>query len=264
LWHRLPPHPSRSAELSPPLRLRAGKRQPPPARYAFSPPAPPVFPRGLGSRPFTPPASPTPDPGGTSPGRWAAAAAAPGAGPRAPGRLGSAGVWEHLALRARTNERHSVPGEGRSPGWQVWLSPPPASPTSAVLGLGRVARSGWPRRAAPACLRPAPLPRRRGRGARVPLRRLPARARGRRAALCSVCGGERLPPPLGFSLKSVEGGGGRRDEGGDGGELGYTTSALASAPSLETTTSPLFTSPLISPALFRAGREVGGREAAGS
>lgn len=65
-------------------------------------------------------------------------------------------------------------------------------------------------------------------------------------------------PQLGFSLKSLRGG--ERNEGGDGGELGYTTSVLASAPSLasslETTTSPLFTSPLISPALFHVGREM--------
>lgn len=90
-------------------------------------------------------------------------------------------------------------------------------PSSRLPGFCRArggARSGWSRRAASACLQPAPLPascaeagmRRRGH-----LRQLPARARGKRTPLCWVCGGENLPISAGFLLKIN--GGGRRNEG---------------------------------------------------
>lgn len=265
LWlrHRFPPLTARMGlcPLAPKVpRARAPISLPPSLRLPVSAGAP----RGLSSRP-PPPA------GGTGPGSRAAAAAVPAGEPRAsslPLDSASSPPWAAPEFANTSLSAHASTAlaavRGTVPGLASLALP--ASPAFAVLGGEWVAAESRPR------LRPAPLPASCGevgmRGAGVPLS-VPEGW----GLLAARRGGERLPPPAGFLLK-INGVGGRRNEGGDGRELGYTTLVLASAPSLasslETTTCPLFTSPLVSSVLFLvlgegcecvcAGASEGGRQ----
>lgn len=93
-----------------------------------------------------------------------------------------------------THQRHSLPCEGQSPGWQVWLSPPPLpSPCSGG--------SGWPPRAAPAFgrLRSPQVAGRWGCGG--PVSPSPCPRDGGSSLLGEA--GSVSHPRLGFSLKSM-------------------------------------------------------------
>lgn len=250
LWlrHRFPPLTARmGSALSPPRFLEPGL--PSPCLPPSVSPCPPVLPEGSVPGRRLPRGAPAPGAGQrllrcrwesrehpASP--WTAHPAPPGAAPE----FANTSLSAH-APTALAAVRGTVPGLA-----SLAL---PASPAFAVLGGEWVAAESRPR------LRPAPLPASCGevgmRGAGVPLS-VPEGW----GLLAARRGGERLPPPAGFLLK-INGVGGRRNEGGDGRELGYTTSVLASAPSLasslETTTCPLFTSPLVSPVLFLVLRE---------
>lgn len=250
LWlrHRFPPLTARmGSALSPPRFLEPGL--PSPCLPPSVSPCPPVLPEGSVPGRRLPRGAPAPGAGQrllrcrwesrehpASP--WTAHPAPPWAAPE----FANTSLSAH-APTALAAVRGTVPGLA-----SLAL---PASPAFAVLGGEWVAAESRPR------LRPAPLPASCGevgmRGAGVPLS-VPEGW----GLLAARRGGERLPPPAGFLLK-INGVGGRRNEGGDGRELGYTTSVLASAPSLasslETTTCPLFTSPLVSPVLFLVLRE---------
>lgn len=108
----------------------------------------------------------------------------------------------------RTHERHSLPCEGQSPGWQVWISPPPASPAFAVLeGERGVGGRGEPPPPAFSRLRSPQVARRRGWGAGdTSASCLPVpEGRGLLSAGCAV---ERVSQlQLGFFLKSTGEGG---------------------------------------------------------
>lgn len=111
----------RSVELSPSLRFCAGNQQAPRARCPFS--LPPTSRRCSPRARLSAGRFPREKP---APWSWAAAAATPRAEPCASSRLGSAGVWEHFALRARTNgTRCRVRDSPRAGKFGSPLLPPP-------------------------------------------------------------------------------------------------------------------------------------------
>lgn len=193
----------RSVELSPSLRFCAGEHQAPRARSPFSlhPTSRRCSPRALLALGRSLP------PGGTSPlelGSSRCDAASGTVRIQPPGQRRSLGT-----LRSpRTHEQHSLPREGQSPGWQVWISPPPASPAFAVLeGERGVGGRGEPPPPALSRLRSPQVARRRGCGAGdTSASCLPVpEGRGLLSAGCAV---ERVSQPqLGFSLKSMGEGG---------------------------------------------------------
>lgn len=192
----------RSAELSPSLRFCAGERQAPRAR---SPLLLPPTPRRCSPRALL------------SAGHFPREKPAPGVGQRPLRRrsgtvriqrLGSTGVWEHFALRARTSgTRCRVRDSPRAGKFGAPLLPPPRLlPCSRGSAEWVVAQSR---------LRPLPAgsaPRKlRGGGDAAPGTPPPARAGGKRTPLCWACDGESPPTSAGFLLKIN--GGGWRNEG---------------------------------------------------
>lgn len=195
LWlrHRFPPLTARmGSALSPPRFLEPGL--PSPCLPPSVSPCPPVLPEG------------------SVPGRrLPRGAPAPGAGqrllrcrwesrehPASPWTAHPAPPGQRRSLRTlrspHTHQRHSLPCEGQSPGWQVWLSPPPLpSPCSGG--------SGWPPRAAPAFgrLRSPQVAGRWGCGG--PASPSPCQRDGGSSLLGEA--GSVSHPRLGFSLKSM-------------------------------------------------------------